>query len=270
MAIEPGSYSYPRVSPDGKSVALDINTGQRDIWILNLQRLTLTQLTHGPTEDGLPEWGTDGRVYFASDRSGNFDIYSQLADGASGDRLEYAAPGFQAPEGATPDGTRLLVYERFNDLSLLTLGQRDRIVPLLQSKADEALPDLSPDGRWMAYESLESGTQFEVFVRPFPDVNGSREKVSVNGGRYPRWAPKGNEIHYVNLDGGMMAASISFFSEPENRIDHEAVRLAQTADRTDWNAVRRVADRRTVPDDGGGGVRSAWPDASVRGVELGR
>jgi eukaryotic-like serine/threonine-protein kinase len=214
VAIEPGSYSYPRVSPDGKSVALDINTGQRDVWILNLQRLTLTQLTHGPTEDGLPQWGTDGRVYFASDRSGNFDIYSQLADGASGDRLEYAAPGFQAPEGATPDGTRLLVYERFNDLSLLTLGQRDRIVPLLQSKADEALPDLSPDGRWMAYESLESGTQFEVFVRPFPDVNGSREKVSVNGGRYPRWAPKGNEIHYVNLDGGMMAASISFSPSP--------------------------------------------------------
>ncbi len=215
VAIAPGSYAYPRVSRDGAAVALDINTGgQRDIWILNLQRLTLTQLTHGPTEDILPEWGPDGRVYFASDRSGNFDIYSQLADGASGDRLEYAAPGFQAPGGVTPDGTRLLVYERFNDLSLLTLGRGDRVEPLLHTKADEALPDLSPDGRWMAYESNESGTQFEVFVRPFPDVNGSREQVSVNGGRYPRWAPKGNEIHFVNLDGAMMAASISFAPSP--------------------------------------------------------
>ena len=99
-------------------------------------------------------------------------------------------------------------------MSLLTLGQRDRIVPLLHSKADEAIPKLSPDGRSMAYKSNESGTQFEVFLRPFPDVNGSREKVSVNGGRYPRWAPKGNEIHYVNLDGGMMAASISFSPGP--------------------------------------------------------
>ena len=114
----------------------------------------------------------------------------------------------------TPDGTRLLVYERFNDLSLLTLGRRDRVEPLLHTKADESLPHVSPDGRWMAYESNESGTQFEVFLRPFPDVNGSREKVSVNGGRYPRWAPNGNEIHYVNLDGAMMAAAVSFSPGP--------------------------------------------------------
>ena len=88
VAIAPGNYLNARVSRDGTTVALDNNTGsQRDIWIVNLQRLTLTQLTHGPTENMLPEWGADGRVYFASDRSGNFDIYSQLADGASGDRL---------------------------------------------------------------------------------------------------------------------------------------------------------------------------------------
>jgi serine/threonine protein kinase len=214
LAIAPGSFGYPRVSPDGTRVALDVNaSGQRDIWILNLQRLTLTQLTHGPTEDALPEWGPDGRIYFGSDRAGNFDVYSQAADGASGERLEYAAPDFQAPSGVTPDGRLLLIYERFNDLSLLRFGER-KPEPLLHSSADEAVPDLSPDGRWMAYESDESGGQFEVFLRPFPDVNSGREKISVNGGRFPRWSPKGNEIHYLTPDGEMMAASITFSPNP--------------------------------------------------------
>ena len=159
LPFKPARYSYPRVSPDGKSVALDINTGgQRDVWVLNLQRLTLTQLTHGPTEDMLPQWGTNGRVYFASDRSGNFDIYSQLADGgASGERLEYAAPGFQSPSGVTPYGTKLLVYERFNDSQPAhARPARFDCALLLHSKADEAVPDLSPDGRWMVNQSNES------------------------------------------------------------------------------------------------------------------
>jgi serine/threonine protein kinase len=214
LAIAPGSFAYPRVSPDGTRVALDVNaSGQRDIWILNLQRLTLTQLTHGPTEDAFPEWGPDGRIFFGSDRAGNFDVYSQAADGASGDRLEYAAPEFQGPQGVTRDGRQILIYERFNDLSLLTLGE-SKPEPLLHSKADEAVPDLSPDGRWIAYESDESGDQFEVFLRPFPHVNGHREKISVNGGRFPRWSPKGNEIHYLTPDGEMMAASITFSPNP--------------------------------------------------------
>jgi hypothetical protein len=113
----------------------------------------------------------------------------------------------------TPDGRQLLIYERFNDLSLLTFGE-SKPGPLLHSKADEAVPDLSPDGRWIAYESDESGGQFEVFLRPFPDVNNGREKVSVNGGRFPRWSPKGNEIHYLTPDGEMMTASITFSPNP--------------------------------------------------------
>ena len=67
---------------------------------------------------------------------------------------------------------------------------------------------VSPDGRWLVYESDESGRQFEIFVRPFPDVTAGREKISVDGGRYPVWDSAGNRIYYVNLDGGMMAASL--------------------------------------------------------------
>ena len=211
VGVEPQNYGYATVSPDGTRVAVERTVqGNRDIWILDLKRLTQTQLTNGPTEDMLPVWSTDGhRVFFASRRTGNFDVYSQAADGATPARLEYGGPEFQAPNSATPDGTRLLVYDRFQDLAVLTLGRTDRLTPLLTSPADERLVQLSSDGRWIAYESDESGDQFEIMLRSFPDVTERREQISVNGGRYPRWGPPGSdELYYVAPDGTMMAASV--------------------------------------------------------------
>ena len=211
LPVEPQNYGYAMVSPDGTRVAVERTvSGNRDIWILDLKRMTQTQLTDGPTEDMLPVWSSDGqRIFFASRRTGNFDVYSQAADGASSAKVEYAGPEFQAPNAVTPDGTRLLVYDRFKDISVLTLGQTDRLGPLLTSNADERLGQLSPDGHWIAYESDESGNQFEVMLRSFPNVNERREKISVDGGRYPRWGPKSShELYYVDPEGRMMAASI--------------------------------------------------------------
>ena len=88
---------------------------------------------------------------------------------------------------------------------------------------------MSPDGNWIAYESDESGDQFEIFLRPFPNVSERREKVSIDGGRYPVWGPKGSdELFYVNLNGGMMAASVKL--SPSLRLGprDETVRLAET------------------------------------------
>jgi serine/threonine protein kinase/Tol biopolymer transport system component len=211
LALEPGRYGYTRISPDGTRLAVNIGTGgSRDIWILDLERLNLTQLTNGTTEDMLPLWSTDGhRVFFASDRTGDFDVYSQAADGATAARVELAAPGFQAPNSFTPDGSRLLVGELFKDLGLVKIGQPDRVEPLLHGEAIESLSDVSPDGRWVVYESNESGKQTEIFLRPFPNVNDGREKVSVNGGRFARWGLTGREIFYVALDGNMMAAAVT-------------------------------------------------------------
>jgi eukaryotic-like serine/threonine-protein kinase len=110
LSLAPGRYSNPRVSPDGTLVALDIPGANRDIWIWNLQRLSLTRLTDGPTEDLVPVWSRDGRrVFFGSNRTGNFDVYSRAADGATKERVEFAGPGFQIPQSFTPDGTQLLV-----------------------------------------------------------------------------------------------------------------------------------------------------------------
>jgi eukaryotic-like serine/threonine-protein kinase len=210
LALAPGRYGYPRISPDGTRVALDIPGVNRDIWIWNLQRSNLTPLTSGPTEDVVPVWSRDGRrVFFASDRSGTFDVYSQAADGATMARVEFAGPGAQFPNSFTPDGTQLLLNENFKDLSVLNLARPDRLEPLLHGPFTSGLVQVSPDGNWMAYESDESGKQLEIFLRPFPNVSERREKVSTDGGRFPLWGPKGNdELYYVDLNGNMMAASV--------------------------------------------------------------
>ena len=103
----------------------------------------------------------------------------------------------------------MIVSENFNDISVLTLARPDRLEPLLHSAFNEWLAEVSPDGNWIAYESDESGDQFEIFLRPFPNVLGRKEKVSIDGGRYPLWGPKGSgELFYVDLKGGMMSASV--------------------------------------------------------------
>jgi hypothetical protein len=213
LPLEPHHYGYAMVSPDGSRIAVERTTrGNRDVWIVDLKRMTQTQLTDGPTEEMVPVWSADGtRVFFGSRRLGNFDAYSQAADGASPARVAFAAPEFQAPVAATPDGKQLIVLDRFRDLFRLEFAQPGQLQPLLQSRFEERLADISPDGRWIAYESDESGKQFEVIVRSFPDVEDRRVVISVGGGRYPRWGPKGsNELYYVHADGAMMAASVSF------------------------------------------------------------
>ena len=212
LAVEPRDYGYARVSPDGSRIAVERWTrGNRDIWILDLKRLTQVQLTTGPTEDMLPVWSADGtRIFFASNRSGTFDVYSQAVDGGSDAKLEFAGPEMQAPNGVTPDGRQLLVLERFKDLSVLDFAHPDRLQPLLHGGFDERLGQVSPDGRWLAYESNESGGQFEIVLRSFPNVQQRREVISVGGGRFPCWGPpKSHELYYVRPDGAVMAVPVT-------------------------------------------------------------
>jgi serine/threonine-protein kinase len=210
LGLTPGRYNYPRVSPDGSRIALDVSGNNRDVWIWHTGRASLTRLTNGPTEDLLPAWSADGsRVYFSSDRSGNFDVYSQAADGATGARIEFAGPGAQMVGAITPDGTGVLLVEDFKDLGLLTLTKPARVEGLRRTESNEWLGEVSPDGRWIAYESDETSGRVEVFVRPFPDGAGRREQVSKDGGRYPKWNPvRRSELFYVDPEGGMRSVSL--------------------------------------------------------------
>jgi eukaryotic-like serine/threonine-protein kinase len=211
LPLQAANYTYPRVSPDGARVALDIPDANRDIWIVDLQRTTLTRLTDGPTEDMTPIWSPDGqRVFFASDRTGTFGVYSQAADGASPAKLEYLGATTTSPAAVSPDGTRVFVVSNFTDLMLLDLRTPTRSIQRMLPRGPIYwLGVMSPDGAWIAYESNESGGKTEVFVRPFPNVEAGREKVSIDGGRYPLWGAKNSrELFYVDRSGAMMAASL--------------------------------------------------------------
>jgi Tol biopolymer transport system component len=125
----------------------------------------------------------------------------------------------QAPNGVTPDGRQLLVLERFKDLNVLDVAQPGRLRPLLGGQFDARLGQISSDGRWIAYESNESGSQFEIVLRSFPDTQRRREVISAGGGRFPCWGPpQSHELYYVAPDGAMMAVPITF--SPDLQLGH--------------------------------------------------
>jgi serine/threonine protein kinase len=218
IPIAADNYAHPRVSPDGSFVAVGVTrAGNRDVWIVDLNRAALTRLTTAPAEDLMPLWGGDGsRVYFGSNRTGDFDVFSQAADGSSEARVVLAAPGFQTPVSLTPDGDRIIVIENFRDLNMLNITE-PVIAPMFNDGVSYGVADVSPDGRWIAYESLESGEQFEIFVRPFPDVGRLRTQISLDGGRFPRWGASGSgELFYVTPDGDLLAVAVDV--TPELRV----------------------------------------------------
>ena len=184
MPIKADLYAYPRLSPDGTRVAMDgISGGNRDIWMADLQRLSLTRLTDRFGEDMLAEWSRDGtRVFFASQREGNFDIYSQAVDGSGQPTVELSAPGFQSALSVTPDGRQVVIYDQFKDIRLLNLDTH-QTTPLLHGDADERLARLSPDGKWMVVRVQRVGTAVRDLCTAVPRC-GRTARADL-GGRRP-------------------------------------------------------------------------------------
>jgi serine/threonine-protein kinase len=122
------------------------------------------------------------------------------------------SPNTQASHTFTPDGKRLVAREdrpgTLQDLVVLDLDGERRVTPLLNSPFNERNAEISPDGKWMAYESDESGQFFEVYVRPFPDVNRSKSQVSTGGGRQPLWSADGRELFYRDTNGAVVGVTV--------------------------------------------------------------
>jgi serine/threonine-protein kinase len=223
ISAPPRAYLYPRISPDGTRVALDVRDQENDIWVWEFDRKTLTRLTFDPELDSFPAWTPDGkRIAFSANRAGRGSISWEVADGTGAVELltessRNQQTGFvatsQAPGSFSPDGTRLVFREispkTGYDILVMTLETPHRTSPLVQTTFTEYNPEVSPDGRWVAFESNESG-QFEVYVRPFPDVVSGRWQVSTGGGRQPLWARNGRELFYLSVAsaGRIMAVPI--------------------------------------------------------------
>jgi serine/threonine-protein kinase len=199
-------YFDPRLSPDGTRVALEI---ENDIWILDLTRHDLTRLTADAAFESVPIWAPDGRaIIFSSGRSGRstldpLNLFRRAADGTGDtERLTHAAAARQVPYAVTPDGTGIIFREHSTDPSgdagdimLMSLTGRRESKPLVQTKFREMNAELSPDGRWLAFQSNESGRD-EIYVRPFPNVSSGKWQISSNGGMRPLWARNGGELFY--------------------------------------------------------------------------
>ena len=197
-------YTQPRVSPDGTRVALAMAQGpDSDIWMWDLARRTLNQLTFAPSGYFFPVWTPDGRRLVFGKPEGY--MFWQSADGTGA--IEALGTGTGLASGVTPDGTRVLYSPGGRDLMMLTLDTR-RIESLLQTPSNERNGVVSPrDGRWLAYES-DSSKRFEIYVRPFPDVSAGQWLISTAGGTRPLWAPNGQELFYVAPDGALMAVRV--------------------------------------------------------------
>ena len=224
LAAEPRSYRYPRVSPDGTRLALDVIDQENDIWIWHFARETLTRLTFDPAFDVRPAWTPDGlQVAFGSNRGGVFSTFWKAADGTGTvERLIESANG-PIPLTFSPDGTQLVFFETHpetgRDLHVRSMDADGTSVPLLVTEFNEWNAEISPDGHWLAYQSDASG-QLEIYVRPFPNVDDGRWHISRGGGTQPLWGPDGRELFYLSLGGQLTAVPIevdgSFtFGNPE-------------------------------------------------------
>jgi eukaryotic-like serine/threonine-protein kinase len=208
------AYMYPRISPDGTRVALDIRDQENDIWIWDLKRQTLTRLTFDPGLDRAPVWTPDGRrVIFSSQaqNSGQGNLFWKPADGTgSAERLTTSGDA-QYPSSISPDGTRLVYRDddqkTKRDIAFLTLDDKRQSQRILQTTFNEENGEVSPDGRWLAYQSDESG-QSQVYVRPFPKVDDGRWQISPSGGSRPLWARNGRELFYLDATNLLMAVPV--------------------------------------------------------------
>jgi Tol biopolymer transport system component len=207
----PGSYNNVRISPDGRRIAEDQTDpdGRKiGIWILEPARDTATRLTFDPSLHQTPLWSPDGRqILFGWNRMLGWHVYLKNADG-SGSEEEVA--NFGAGSSATAwdwsrDGKYMLVT---NGTELWYLSWPARVAkPLLQGKWTVRNAQFSPDGRWMAYASNETGTM-EIYVSPFPSGSG-KWQVSSAGGEEPRWRQDGTELFYLSPEGKMMAVPVT-------------------------------------------------------------
>jgi hypothetical protein len=213
LPAPPGPYRHPRLSPDGRRLAI-VRGGDIFVWDVDRPWATASRMTFAPAIDWFPVWTPDGRrIVFGSWRGGGFsNLYIQDPDGGEAERLT-DSDDMQLPTGITPDGSAIVFHSFTRRLEALRLDAPaggERQVALVETPLEERNGDVSPDGRWLAYEA-ESPTwpgMLDVYVRPFPDTGRGMWQVTNGGGTYPRWAASGRELFYMKPDGTVAAVPV--------------------------------------------------------------
>ena len=199
------------LSPDGTQLAVSIAEDETHVWIGQLARGTRSRLTFQGTRNDRPEWTPDGRsVAFMTNRLSNLAIFQRRADGTAAAELLLDVDVPLQEVRLTRDGA-WLVHRRGSlnnsDLYALRIGGDSALVPLVTTEFRETAPAVSPDGRWLAYVSNETG-RMEVYVHPFPNVDDGRWLVSTGGGTEPVWARSGRELFYRNGRQDLVAVAV--------------------------------------------------------------
>ena len=213
LAADPGRYTRPLISPDGSRLVVGLaDSGNADIWIYDLEREKFSRLTFDAAFDWIPLWTPDARrVIFTSDRDGRAqNLYWKAADGTGQVERLTTSENTQYAHSSSPDGKMLAICgpnpgTNF-DLGVLSMEGERTATPLLETEFSEVVPVISPDGHWMAYV-FDDGESSEIYVRPFPDVEGGKWQISSGGGRTAVWGPDGRELFYRSGEA-MMVVSI--------------------------------------------------------------
>jgi serine/threonine-protein kinase len=212
-----GFFGVPALSPDGRQAAVALSAGSsQDIWVKALDRGPASRLSFEGSFNERPVWTPDGRrVGYISNREGGIGpkrAIARRADGGGQDEVLLEHPLGVEEFFWSSDGRWLVARvggtDGVRDIVGLRLGVDSVLQELVATPADEFAPALSPDDRWLAYVSTESG-QSEVLVVPFPNTGDARWQVSVRGGNTPVWSPDGSRLYYVDGSGDLMVAAVA-------------------------------------------------------------
>jgi serine/threonine protein kinase/Tol biopolymer transport system component len=222
IAVAEGIYDGPSLSPDGRLLALERKTapGESDIWLVELDRVVANRFTFGPGENRIPLWTPDGQsVVFQSNRNGPWDIFIKPVDGSTPEQPILTSDAtFKHPTSIAPDGRHLLFDQLRSgggmDIWVLPLEGDREPLPYVVTSYYEGDGKISPDGRWAAFASQESGT-IEIYVTSFL-TPGRKYRISTNGGNRPQWRGDGREIIYLGVDGRTVM-SVPIETEPQLR-----------------------------------------------------
>ena len=207
-----GNYRHPRFSPDGRRVVAEkVESDERnvDLWLYDIERGGAARLTSTEAPDVRPAWSPDGqRIVFSSKRGAVYDLYVKSVDTTEAEKPLAAGPGDKFVEDWSRDGRYLIGTVLRSGLWLFPFDSSTAPSMLRNGERGGTWQaELSPDGRWMAYTSQESGSP-EVYVEPFP-ATGARWQISTNGGAEPHWRRGGRELLYLSPNGLLMAVTVT-------------------------------------------------------------